>query len=134
MTEPTREPEYQVEPAGPEAGAHDGSGSDTHADVPETGVPFPGADPLPWIKRAPSRRLYDRLLLVPFFCIGASIGTLALATGIFRHIGLIFAFAVLFAWIRAGLAITKAAHVRWLMVMGGFVVIFLACGYLAGYA
>ena len=106
MTEPTREPESQAVPAGS------------------------GADGLPYIKRAPSRRLYDVLLLVPFTCVGVSIGTLASSTGIFRHLGLVVAFAILFAWIRAGLAITKEVHTKWLMVMGGLVAAFLACAYL----
>ncbi len=126
MTEPTREPESQVVPAGPESDAH-GQGSEAS----ETGVPYPGTDALPYIKRARSRRLYDVLLLVPFTCVGASIGTLALSTGLFRHLGLVVAFGVLFAWVRAGMAITKVAHTRWLYVMGGLVVVFLACGYLS---
>lgn len=125
MTDPTREPESGVVPAGPETDAH-GPESDAAA--------YPGAATLPWIKRAPSRRVYDLLLLVPFICVGTSVGTLATSSGIFRHLGLVVAFGVLFAWIRAGLAITKAKHTQWLTIMGCLVVVFLACGYLSKFA
>ncbi|HTK65885.1 MAG TPA: hypothetical protein VL595_26115 [Pseudonocardia sp.] len=128
MTEPTREPESQVVPAGSEPDAH-AHGPDTERSGP--GDLFPAAQPLPYIKRARSRRTYDLLLLVPFICVGTSVGTLATSGGIFRHLGLVVAFGVLFAWIRAGLAVEKAVHTRWLFVMGGLVVAFLACGYLS---
>lgn len=129
MTEPTREPESQVVPAGPGTDAH---GSESGAGG--AGVQYPGADQRPWIKRAPSRRLYDVLLLVPFICVGASVGTLAISTGLFRHLGLVVAFVILFAWIRAGLAVTQAKHQQWLIIMGSLVVVFLACGYLSKFA
>ena len=160
MTEPTREPESEVVPAGPEA--------DTHAPEPGTGpagrdlaqddrdghdehdghdaqsghdeqarvlaARYGGPEPLPYIKRAPSRRYSDLLLLVPFCCFGASVGTLAISTGLFRHLGLVVACIILFAWVRAGMAVERSVHLRWLYVMGGLVVVFLACGYLSKFA
>jgi hypothetical protein len=142
VTEPTREPESGVVPAGPEADAHEpgagASGSDDAAtqdaldeQARELRARYGGPEPLPYIKRAPSRRAFDLLLLVPFCCVGASIGTLTSSTGFLRHLGLVVAFGVLFAWIRAGVAIEKSVHLRWLYVMGGLVVVFLACGLLS---
>jgi hypothetical protein len=125
VTEPTPEPHSQAVPAGPEADAHAGGSADGGA------APVPGAGSLPYNKRIRSRRYFDLMLLVPFICVGASIGTLASSTGLFRHLGLVVAFGVLFAWIRAGLAVEKAVHLRWLYTMGVLVVVFLACGYLS---
>jgi hypothetical protein len=96
-----------------------------------TSEPESRVDPLPYIKRIPSRRYYDLLLLVPFCAFGASVGTLAVSTGLFRHLGLVVACVILFAWIRAGIAVEKAVHLRWLYVMGGLVFVFLACGLLS---
>ena len=115
MTEPTGEPESRLD----------------ESRVDEYGADQPRADAVPYIKRIPSRRYYDLLLLVPFCAFGASVGTLAISTGLFRHLGLVVACFILFAWVRAGLAVEKAVHLRWLYVMGGLVVVFLGCGYLS---
>lgn len=100
-------------------------------DDPRAQVPGPGAAQRPYIKQASSRRGYDLLLVVPFLCIGASIGTVALSSGVFRHVALVFAFLALFCWIRAGVVTTKSAHSNWLLGMWGAVVLFMTCGLFA---
>jgi hypothetical protein len=109
--------------------------SNSAPEEPPAEVPSPPAEQLPfakpelpYIKRMPSRRRYDLQLLVPFLCVGASIGTLALSTGVARHVALLFAFLSLFCWIRAGLVTTERAHTNWLLAMWGAVALFVGCG------
>jgi hypothetical protein len=86
---------------------------------------------LPWIKQMPSRRGFDLLLLIPFVCVGASIGTLALFTGVVRHLALVFAFISLICWVRAGSAPDERGYSRWLLFMFLAVFAFLGCGVLS---
>ena len=134
-TQPTSRPAPEPQAVPAEAGPDQhGRASTGQASTGQAPPPDPrGSTPatLPYIKRAPSRRAYDLLLLVPFICVGTSIGTLAHSEGLLRHLGLVVAIGVLFAWIRAGLATEKAVHARWLLVMGGLAVVFVACGLLS---
>ncbi len=104
----------------------------TSEQAPDDERPAPiGAAERPYIKQMPNRRLYDLQLLVPFLCIGASIGTVVLNFKPLWLVALLFAFGALYCWIRAGVVTTKSAHERWLLGMWGAVAVFLACGLLS---